>query len=407
MILKLIHQLVTKLSQQIMIPFHPTEWSYNMNQILGRSLLSPCLLANLVTKAGHTDLKSTLTHINDIMSRTYSHEDALFHRNNLSSCPIDTTGKRYNRFIRDAQRPIPHKHHWHSDLPICERSGLSPDSHMPHDDYAVIMCEEDTQAPSKPAGQVFNSIGVIRTFFKEKLNIDQIFGCSADINAVIHYGTNYANAFWNSQAIFFGDGDGIVFGPFYNDIDIIAHELAHGFISSKANFRYSFQSGALNESVADVLGIMVKQYLNNETANTSNWLLGENLFIDQINAPALRSMINPGDAYYLSDEVRDPQVGHMSQYQDLPIFVDNGGVHINSGIPNRAFYLLAKSLGGYTWDIAGKIWLEAVSDNRVTKKATFIEFADATIRAAKKLFDDNIAQKTQQSWLGVGLIVNL
>ncbi|SPZ23739.1 Protease prtS precursor [Providencia rettgeri] len=152
---------------------------------------------------------------------------------------------------------------------------------------------------------------------------------------------------------------------------------------------------------------MVKQYLNNETANTSNWLLGENLFIDQINAPALRSMINPGDAYYLSDEVRDPQVGHMSQYQDLPIFVDNGGVHINSGIPNRAFYLLAKSLGGYTWDIAGKIWLEAVSDNRVTKKATFIEFADATIRAAKKLFDNNIAQKTQQSWLDVGLIVNL
>ncbi|NHX34795.1 M4 family metallopeptidase, partial [Escherichia coli] len=67
---------------------------------------------------------------------------------------------------------------------------------MPHDDYAVIMREEDTHAPSEPAGQVFNSIGIIRTFFKEKLNIDQIFGCSADINAVIHYGTNYANAFW-------------------------------------------------------------------------------------------------------------------------------------------------------------------------------------------------------------------
>ncbi|MEX5731942.1 hypothetical protein [Providencia hangzhouensis] len=63
-----------------------------MNQILGRSLLSPCLLANLVTKAGHTDLKSTLTHINDIMSRTYSHEDALFHRNNLSLLPY-----RYDR----------------------------------------------------------------------------------------------------------------------------------------------------------------------------------------------------------------------------------------------------------------------------------------------------------------------
>ncbi|GAB1441018.1 hypothetical protein MASR2M36_38030 [Providencia sp.] len=82
----------------------------------------------------------------------------------------------------------------------------------------------------------------------EKLNIDHIVGCAADINAIIHYGTNYANAFWNSQAIFFGDGDGINFGPFYNDIDIIAHELSHGYISSKANFEYINQSGALNES---------------------------------------------------------------------------------------------------------------------------------------------------------------
>lgn len=377
-----------------------------MSQILGRSLLSPCLLSSLITKAGLTEFSSTLIHANDIMSRTYSYEDVILQRNKMLACPIDTD-KSYNRFIRDAQRPIELKNHWHSDLPICERADLPPDTHMPHDDYTVIMCEEDTKAPSKPAGRVFDSIGTIRSFFKEKLNIDQMFGCSADINAVIHYGTNYSNAFWNSQAIFFGDGDGEVFGPFYNDIDIIAHELAHGFISSKADFRYVYQSGALNESVADVLGIMVKQYLNNETANDSNWLLGENLFIDQVKAPALRSMKNPGDAYNLSDDIKDPQVGHMSEFRRLPLHIDNGGVHINSGIPNKAFYLLATTLGGYTWDVAGKIWVAAVSDESVTEKATFLEFANATIRAAKTLFGYDIAEKTQQSWLDVGLEVKL
>ncbi|MEQ5126938.1 M4 family metallopeptidase [Providencia alcalifaciens] len=271
--------------------------------------------------------------------------------------------------------------------------------------HAVIMREEDKVAPTVPAHRVFAAIGLIRSFLKEKLNIDQMFGCDADINAVIHYDKNYSNAFWNSQAIFFGDGDGTVFGPFYNDIDIIAHELAHGYISSQADFDYVDQSGALNESVADVLGIMAKQYVLKQTATQSNWLLGENLFIDKRKGPALRSMKEPGTAYYFTKSNNDPQVGHMDQYRDLPRYVDNGGVHINSGIPNKAFYLLATKLGGYSWEIAGKIWVAAVSDPSVSNTATFIEFAQATIRSAKKLFGDQIELATRQSWLDVGLQV--
>lgn len=374
-----------------------------MSQILGRSLLSPCLISSLISETGVTKLNPTLIHINDVMSRIYSDEDAQLHRNSLSACSIDPV-KNYSRFIRDAQRPVPYKIHRHSDLPICQRDQLSLNEHMPHDDYTVIMSEGDDKAPSAPAGYVFDYIGKVRAFFKEKLDIDQMFGCSADINAVIHYGTNYANAFWNSQAIFFGDGDGKIFGPFYNDIDIIAHELAHGFISSKANFRYAFQSGALNESVADVLGIMVKQFVQNETACESNWLIGENLFIDQINAPALRSMSAPGTAYALNNKNVDPQVGHMSQYRDLPMRIDNGGVHINSGIPNKAFHLLATSLGGYTWDVAGKIWIAAVSDPIVTSMADFKQFATATVSNAQKLFGEQIASQTQKSWEKVGLV---
>jgi Zn-dependent metalloprotease len=375
-----------------------------MNQILGRSLLSPSLISHFYQESQCNDLKSTLFHINDIMSRTYTEEDASYQRQLLASA-CNITGGTYNRVIRDAQQRVENYTHNHSSLPICRREEMPADEHMAHNDFAVIMREEDKVAPTVPAHRVFAAIGLIRSFLKEKLNIDQMFGCDADINAVIHYDKNYSNAFWNSQAIFFGDGDGTVFGPFYNDIDIIAHELAHGYIGSQADFDYVDQSGALNESVADVLGIMVKQYVQKQTATQSNWLLGENLFIDKRKGPALRSMKEPGTAYYFTKSNNDPQVGHMDQYRDLPRYVDNGGVHINSGIPNKAFYLLATKLGGYSWEIAGKIWVAAVSDPSVSNTATFIEFAQATIRSAKNLFGDQIELATRQSWLDVGLQV--
>ncbi|EPL6453384.1 MULTISPECIES: M4 family metallopeptidase [Providencia] len=376
-----------------------------MSHILARSLLSPCLVSNFITENNSTELKSTLLHINDMMSRTYTDEEVQRQRSLLSRCGISTDNS-YNRVIRDAQQPVAHTSHKHSELPICQLDELSDEEHMLYDDYKVVMSEGDAKAPSKPAGHVFDSIGTIRTFFKEKLNIGQMFGCAANINAIIHFGTNYANAFWDSQAIFFGDGDGKTFGPFYNDIDIIAHELAHGYISSEANFNYIFQSGALNESVADVIGIMVKQFVNNESASTSNWLLGENLFIDKVKAPALRSMSKPGSAYYFSKYNKDPQVAHMKEYKELSQTIDNGGVHINSGIPNRAFYLLATELGGNTWDVAGKIWIAAVSDPKITSKSNFKQFATATVNNARKLFGEKVALQTQKSWEDVGLVLD-
>lgn len=387
-----------------MIPFHPHEMESLMSKILGRSLLSPCLVSNFYKESQCENLKNTLNHINEIMSRTYSEEDAAYQQS-LLSCAIGNT-KSYNRIIRDAKKRKENNRHNHSDLPICRRDKMPMDEHMPHQDFSIVMQEEDTVAPSMAAHHVFHSIGIIRSFFEEKLHIDKMFGCDTDINAVIHYGSNYANAFWNTQAIFFGDGDGKTFGPFYNDIDIVAHELSHGYISSQANFDYVFQSGALNESVADVIAIMVKQFVNKESANESNWLLGENLFLDKVKAPALRSLKDPGTAYRIDNHNYDPQVGHMKDYMELTIFVDNGGVHINSGIPNKAFYILACELGGNSWDVAGKIWIAAVSDPLVTRTATFKQFANATVRAAKKLFGADIAAKTRKSWLDVGLQID-
>ncbi|MEX6314506.1 M4 family metallopeptidase [Providencia manganoxydans] len=386
-----------------------------MSHILGRSYLPPYLVAQMYQDSPSPSKKSTLLHVNELMSKAYSLEDKELLRSLFMN--VASLGNRYERIIRDAQQNEESSWHAHSNLPICSRSDLSLDNsapnpyvlHMPHEDFSIIMKEGDINAPSTAARTVYDSVGKVRSFYKEKLGIDKLFGCDSQINAVIHYGEDYANAFWNSQAIFFGDGDRVYMGAFYNDIDIIGHELSHAFVTFTTDFDYWFQSGALNESVADVIGIMVKQYAQNERANESNWLLGENLFLDKYHAPALRSMKEPGTGYNIpisgGKYMKDMQVGHMQDYMHLSAYQDNGGVHINSGIPNKAFYLLATALGGYSWEVAGQIWVQTMYDSTLRSNATFKEFAKATINTANQKFDHRVANITRKSWEDVGLFV--
>lgn len=386
-----------------------------MNHILGRSYLPPYLAEEMYQESKSPNMKATLLHVNELMSKAYSLDDKELLRTMFMNSAQPSLN--YERIIRDAKQNEEFEDHNHSDLPICSRSDLSLDDtppkpcalHMPHEDYRIVMKEGDLVAPSTAAATVYESVGKIRSFYKEILGIDKLFGCDSQINAVIHYGKDYANAFWNTQAIFFGDGDKKYFGPFYNDIDIIGHELSHAFVTFTTDFDYWFQSGALNESVADVIGIMIKQYAACEKAEDSNWLLGENLFLDKVNAPGLRSMKNPGTAYNIpvrgKKNMKDKQVGHMKDYMELSMLQDNGGVHINSGIPNKAFYLLATSLEGYSWEVAGRIWVDTMYDKTLTTDTTFRQFAKATIKAAKAKFDYSVVDATRKSWEGVGIFV--
>lgn len=154
----------------------------------------------------------------------------------------------------------------------------------------------------------------------------------------------------------YGDGSGRIFqiGGLTRAVDVIAHELTHGITELTAALIYSKQPGALNESFSDVFGSLVKQFTLNQTAAEADWLIGEGILVPELGT-ALRSMINPGTAYS-----GDQQPGHMDHYKDLPDNNDprndNGGVHINSGIPNHAFALAARAMGGYAWEKAGKIW---------------------------------------------------
>ncbi|EKT64289.1 M4 family metallopeptidase [Providencia burhodogranariea] len=382
-----------------------------MSKILGRSFLPPYLVDNFYQQSQSPRLQSTRLHIDELMSHSYSKDDANTLKNLFTQSA--KPGSNYERIIRDAKQKDELYWHYHSEMPICSHSDVSLDTkppkpyerHMPHEDYQVIMIEGDQSAPSKAAQLVYDAIGSIRTFYKDVLGIDKMFGCDSQLNAVIHFRKDYANAFWNSQAIFFGDGDRVNFGEFYNDIDIIAHELTHGFITFTSDFDYLFQSGALNESVADVIGMMIKQYVSNETSLQSNWLLAENIFLDKTAARALRSMSDPGSAYRFSDSNYDRQVGHMRDYVNLTSNQDNGGVHINSGIPNKAFYLLATELGGYSWDIAGKIWVATMYHSDIKYNTNFNEFAEVTVQVANDEFGSRISELTRKSWQDVGINV--
>ena len=219
--------------------------------------------------------------------------------------------------------------------------------------------------------------------------------------ASVHYGRDYDNAFWDGTRLVFGDGDGRVFERFTKPIDVLAHEFTHGITQYSAGFSYVDQSGALNESMSDVFGSMVKQHARGQTAEQADWLIGEGIFLPTVRGRALRSMLEPGTAYDDPLLGKDPQVASMTAYVHTED--DNGGVHINSGIPNRAFALLATELGGRSWERAGQIWYATLTSTDIDSNTDFLSFAEATVAAASRLYPDDpwIVDQVRQAWRSV------
>lgn len=214
---------------------------------------------------------------------------------------------------------------------------------------------------------------------------DSLDGCGMPFNGYIHYGEKYDNAYWDGNGhMVFGGGDSKVFDDFTKDLDVIGHELTHAVTQYTANLVYERQPGALNESMSDVFGILFKQRVNKQTAEQSNWLIGEDVVIGP---DALRSM-KPGKAYenhpILGD---DPQPESMDQYVEMSLNEDEGGVHFYSKIPNLAFHSVSMALGGFAWEKAGQIWYHTLTHS-LTPTSNFEDFATATIASAKKLYKD-------------------
>lgn len=265
------------------------------------------------------------------------------------------------------------------------------DAHGKSSSTGTVVRREGEPAVADPAvNEAYDGLGATYKFYSEVFQRNSIDGNGSALDAVVHYGRGYDNAFWDGSRMNFGDGDGKVFNRFTKSLSVIGHELTHGVTQYSAKLAYRGQAGALNESVSDVFGVLVEQYKLGQKADAASWLVGEGLFTDKVQGVAIRSMKAPGTAYDDPALGKDPQRPTMSGY--VKTTSDNGGVHINSGIPNHAFYLTAATLGGHAWERAGRIWYQTLTGGKVSGNVDFAGFAAATTATATSLYGDDSAE---------------
>jgi Zn-dependent metalloprotease len=272
----------------------------------------------------------------------------------------------------------------------------------------IIMSEVEKQVgirKDKSVSEAYVYSGSTYDFYKKNFDRNSIDTNGMKLDSTVHYGQDYNNAFWNGTQMVYGDGDKEIFERFTKCVDVVGHELTHGITQYEAALEYRGQSGALNESFSDIFGSMIKQWTNKQNVNRADWLIGAGLFSRKINGKALRSMKEPGTAYDDPTIGKDPQPGHMKDYNKTRS--DNGGVHINSGIPNKAFYLAAVELGGYSWEKAGNIWYVTLRD-KLRERSNFKMAARFTFESAGELYGANSKEQNavKNAWSQVGIDID-
>lgn len=231
--------------------------------------------------------------------------------------------------------------------------------------------------------------GVAYEYYRTTHGRNSLDGHGGTIFSIIHVthnGRPMDNAFWNGKVMAYGDGH-VAFRPLARGLDVAAHELTHGVIEHSANLVYLSQSGAINESMADVFAVMVDR---------EDWLVGEDVVVSSAYFPsgAMRSFIDPHNG---GSGPGSPgwQPRHMSEYQQLPETEegDNGGVHINSGIPNHACYLLAQQIGREKTE---RIYYRALV-TYLRQNSQFLDLRRAITQAARDLYGDGAEARAAAS----------
>jgi Zn-dependent metalloprotease len=254
--------------------------------------------------------------------------------------------------------------------------------------------------------EAFDNAAKTHDFYAQVLQRNSIDDAGMELVSSVHFDNDFDNAFWNGAQMVYGDGSGtfLAKGSLTKALEVVGHELTHGVVQFTAGLRYSKQSGALNESFADALGSVVKQWSTGEASAAADWLVGKGILGSQMSGVALRSMKDPGTAFE-----GDSQPAHMRNYVDLPDDNnprnDHGGVHINSGIPNKAFYLVATHLGTNSWDMAGPIWYHALV-NHLTPNSQFKDAAEGTVQSAAALYGvgQDAEKAVRSAWEEVGVL---
>ena len=252
-----------------------------------------------------------------------------------------------------------------------------------------------------PVVEVLNNLEIIYNFYEEVFDHKGIDGKNSALEAVIGYSDDMANAFWDGEFLLFGNGDGEALERFTQDLGVCAHEYNHGVVGSFKSLDYQGESGAIDESLADVFAACCIQWLYQQTAEEASWLIGDRIWSQHLRSgtvKAVRNLLNPGSAYDNKLLGKDPQPAtYQDRYQGNS---DYGGVHINSGIANRAFAEAALYYGGYSWKSVGMAWWQTLP--KLKPDIGFSEFAKLTKKSAASL-SSKLERAVDYGWGKVGL----
>ena len=249
-------------------------------------------------------------------------------------------------------------------------------------DVTFIRGEGDPAVTARNANDAYDYLGIVRTYYKDKLGRESIDNAGLNLVANVNFGVGFDNAFWDDAGLrmVFGNGSGLVFKDLTASIDVCAHELTHGVTQFSANLNYTNdQSGALNESFSDMLGTAIDAFANNQDAQSHNWLIGDEIMADDLYGEALRNMAEPGTAF------DNPLMGRDPQPRDMSGYFEPADPHIMSGITNRWFYLISQDLG---LDAATLIMYQTLQNlwpNAKFADAAAVAVAQARILARNKL----------------------
>ncbi len=272
----------------------------------------------------------------------------------------------------------------------------------------LVREEGEPKAADAAVNEAYDHSGDTFDFFHSLFGRNSLDDAGMSLISSVHVGEAdgrdryqpMSNAFWDGSQMAYGDGDGKVFRGFTTSLDVVAHELTHGVQAFTSNLVYRGQSGALNEHFADVFGVLVRQWRRKEPAETASWLVGREVLVPAESRRGIRDMEHPGTAYRDDPMLgSDPQPDHMKRLYTGP--ADSGGVHINSGIPNRAFVLVATSLGGHAWETPATIWYEAML--QLSRTSRFEDLARITAQVASDRFGAAACKAVRAAWKKVGL----
>lgn len=245
---------------------------------------------------------------------------------------------------------------------------------------------------------------IVYNFYKKEFNRNSLDNKGMSIKSYVHYGGNMCNAYWDQDRIIYGDGDNEDWLPFCGDLNIVGHELTHGVIQNTAGLKYEEQPGALNESISDVFGVLIKTWDKYNVVNggtwkfdPNDWIVGEDIYTPDIDCDFVRCLYSPR---------RGGQSDNMNMYNELPNDEehDYGGVHTNSGIPNKAAYLIAKNLG---CEKTAQIYYRALT-TYFNENTDFKGALNGIKLSAKDLYgeDSNEVKVVVDSFKQVGIIEN-